>query len=208
MLSISNKHEEFFNYLISNAENFHRGAEIANEVMRDVSTISIHIKEVVALEHTANKTNQNVIIKLCRVFITPIDREDFYRLTCILENCIDSLHGALMRTSVYHVEKAPAVAIQITEQLKAMGEELKQIFVLLKDISSNEAELMERANRLSKLETEVDHMYRRELSRIFSGNVPILDVIRWKDILSTLEETADHVERLGNVIKEVTMKYA
>lgn len=46
MFSISNKHEEFFDYLVANAENFHRGAVIAHEVMQDVSTISLHLKEI------------------------------------------------------------------------------------------------------------------------------------------------------------------
>ena len=58
MFSISNKHEEFFDYLMTNAENFHRGAIIAHEVMEDVSTISLHLKEIVKLEHTSAKTNQ------------------------------------------------------------------------------------------------------------------------------------------------------
>ena len=145
---------------------------------------------------------------MCRVFITPIDREDFYKLTCHLEDCIDLLHGSLMRISLYHVDKLTPAAGQIIDQLEVMGKELKDIFALLKNIDKNEAELMERANRLSKIETEVDNIYRREISRIFTEQLPVIDIIRWKDILGTLEDTSDKVEQLGNVIKEVTMKYA
>lgn len=208
MFSISNKHEEFFDYLMDNAENFHRGAVIAKEVMADVTKIHLHIKEIVQLEHTSDKINQDIIMKLCRVFITPIDREDFYQLTCHLEDCIDQLHGCLMRVSMYHLTKSTAASEQIAECLELMGQELTIIFSLLKDIDKNESELMERANRLSKMETDVDNIYRREISRIFQGDQPLLDVIRWKDILGTLEDTSDAVEQLGNVIKEVTMKYA
>lgn len=186
MFSISNKHEKFFDYLMNNAENFHRGAVIAKEVMKDVTSIHLYIKEVVKLEHTSDKINQDIIMKLCRVFITPIDREDFYKLTCHLEDCIDQLHGSLMRVSLYHLTKSSPAAEQIAEQL----------------------ELMERANRLSKMETNVDNIYRREISRIFQGDESLLDVIRWKDILGTLEDASDAVEHLGNIIKEVTMKYA
>ena len=77
MFSISNKHEEFFDYLMTNAENFHRGALIAHEVMEDVSTISMHLKEIVKLEHTSDKTNQEVIFKLSRVFTHAYRPEDF-----------------------------------------------------------------------------------------------------------------------------------
>lgn len=208
MFSISNKHEEFFDYLMENAENFHRGTIVAKEIMKDVSSISLRIKDIAQLEHTSDKINEDVIMKLCRVFITPIDREDFYKLTCHLEDCIDLLHGSLMRISLYHIDTMTPAAGQIVDQLEIMGGELKAIFALLKNIDKNEAELMERANRLSKIETEVDNIYRREISRIFKGDMDLLDIIRWKDILGTLEDTSDKVEQLGNVIKEVTMKYA
>ena len=209
MFSISNKHEEFFDYLVANAQNFHRGAVIANEVMQDVSTISLHLKEIVKLEHESPKTNQDIIFKLSRVFITPIDREDFYKLTCQLENSIDSLQGALMRTSMYHVTSAPEAAVAMTEQLVLMGEEMNNIFELLKDIDRNQANLMRHAERLNRLESEIDHLYRQEISRLFSGEEKdLLNVIRWKDILGTLEEASDNVETLANTVKEATMKYA
>lgn len=208
MFSVSNKHEEFFDYLIENAENFHNGAVICNDVMKDISCIDTKLPQIEALEEKADQINKEVIMKLCKVFITPIDREDFYKLTCVLEDCIDPLHGALIRVNVYHVRDNSAAAAEISARLVMMGEEMKKAFALLKSIDKNEAELMERANNLSTLESEIDDIYRRELSRLFSGDVNLLDVVRWKDILETLENVSDHVEELGNAIKEVTMKYA
>ena len=208
MFSVSNKHEEFFDYLIANAENFHNGALICDDVMKDVKSIEQKLPQIESLEEKADQINAEVIMKLCKVFITPIDREDFYKLTCALEDCIDPLHGALIRVNVYHVTQNSEAATEISARLVDMGEEMKKAFALLKSIDKNEAELMERANNLSKLESEIDDVYRRELSRLFNGDVDILDVVRWKDILETLEEAADNVEELANAIKEVTMKYA
>lgn len=208
MFSVSDKHEEFFDYLIENAEIFHKGAVICDEVMRDVSTIEKHLPEIETLENKADGINGEIIGKLCRVFITPIDREDFYRLSCNLEDCVDSLHGTLMRVSVYHVQGGSKAAAEISGCLVDMSTEMKKIFSLLKSVSKNEAELIERANNLSRMESEVDKIYRHEMSRLFAGGEDLLEVVRWKNILETLEEAADHVERLGNAIKEVTMKYA
>lgn len=208
MFSISNKHEEFFDYLMTNAENFHRGALIAQEAMRDLSTLPQHLTEIIALEHQSDETNAEIIHKLSVIFITPIDREDFYRLTSHLDECVDYLQGALVRLNIYHIEHPLTAASQIMEQIVMMGEELKIIFSLLKSIDKNEAELMERADHLSRIETEVDHIYRDAISDLFDGKKDLFDVIRWKDILGTLEDDADKVEDLGRVIKEVVMKYA
>ncbi|WP_302609279.1 DUF47 domain-containing protein [uncultured Mitsuokella sp.] len=208
MFSISNKHEEFFDYLMENAENFYSGALIAQEAMTDITKLPQHLDDIVNLEHKSDAINQDIIHKLSVIFITPIDREDFYRLTCHLEECIDCLQGALMRLNMYHIDSLISSAGKIMAQIVTMSEELKVLFSLLKNIDRNEAELMARADHLGKLESEVDHIYREEISDLFDGTKDLFDVIRWKDILGTLEDTADKVEELSNIIKEVTMKYA
>ncbi len=208
MFQISNKHEEFFDYLINNAEIFHKGALIAQAAMKDPTSLGHHLQEVTSLEHEADATNAEIIQKLSVIFITPIDREDFYRLGCQLESCIDFLHGAIMRLDMYHIEQPSQASLDIMEKIVSMAENLKETFSLLKSISRNEAQLIEHANRLSQQESEVDQVYRTEISRLFDGTQELFDVIRWKDILGTLEDTADEVEDLGDIIKEVTMKYA
>lgn len=149
-----------------------------------------------------------VIRKISVIFITPIDREDFYRLTSQMESCIDHLQGAIMRLDTYHITQPSPAASEMMDDIVEMAAELEEIFELLKDISRNEAKLFERAERLSRHESAVDKLYRKEISRLFDGSHDLFDVIRWKDILHTLEDTADEVEDLGDIIKEVTMKYA
>ena len=208
MFNISNKHEDFFDYLISNAEVFHKGALIGQAAFRDLTKLEQHLQDVIQLEHQADKTNMEVIRKISVVFITPIDREDFYRLTSQLESCIDYLQGSIMRLDTYHIQQPSQIASEMMDHIVEMAVELKEIFSLLKDISRNEARLFERAERLSRQESAVDKLYRKEISRLFDGTQDLFDVIRWKDILNSLENTADEVEDLGDIIKEVTMKYA
>jgi predicted phosphate transport protein (TIGR00153 family) len=208
MVSFSNKHEEFFDFLIANAENFEQGTQLANEVMKDMARISANMDEISKLEHKADEINRQVILKLSRVFITPIDREDFYSLACTLENCVDSIHSTLMRVELYHIDTTTPAAIQMSELLVTMAGEVKELCSLLKNIDRNEAELMSRAEHLSQLESMADQVYRKEMSRIFEGEIPVLEIIKWRDILNSMENVADCVERLSNTIKEVVMKYA
>ena len=35
-----------------------------------------------------------------------------------------------------------------------------------------------------------------------------MEIIRWKEIMEAMEDTANRTERVGNLIKEVVMKYA
>jgi uncharacterized protein Yka (UPF0111/DUF47 family) len=181
---------------------------IGQAAFRDLSKLDQHLEEVIQLEHKADVTSMEVIRKISVIFITPIDREDFYRLTSQMESCIDHLQGAIMRLDTYHITQPSSAASEMMDHIVEMAGELEEIFDLLKDISRNEAKLFERAERLSHHESAVDKLYRKEISRLFDGSQDLFDVIRWKDILGTLEDTADEVEDLGDIIKEVTMKYA
>lgn len=207
-ISISNKHEEFFDYLIKNAENFHQGAVLAQTVFKDIGQLPEHLPDIIELEHNTDETNHEIIEKLAVVFITPIDREDFYRLTCALEACVDNLQGAVLRLSMYHVSKPLPSASRIVDHIVSMSLDLKAIFSMLKDIDRNEGQLIEKADHLNELESAIDKLYRDEISRLFDGSYELIDVIRWKNVYAALEDTADKVETLAYIIKEVTMKYA
>ena len=117
MFNISNKHEEFFDYLISNAKVFHQGALIGQAAFKDLSKLDQHLEEVIQLEHKADVTSMEVIRKISVIFITPIDREDFYRLTSQMESCIDHLQGAIMRLDTYHITQPSPAASEMMDDI-------------------------------------------------------------------------------------------
>ena len=84
MFSMINKHEEFFDYLVTNAEFFYKGAVLTKEVLKDGTKLDGRIQDVIDLEHAADHVTHEIVMKMKKDFITPIDREDFYNLACIL----------------------------------------------------------------------------------------------------------------------------
>ncbi|MGE1063536.1 DUF47 family protein [Megasphaera paucivorans] len=208
MIHINNNHTELFNYLIDLAGIFNQGTILANEAMLDILKIPHHREKMFHLEHRADQINQEIITQLSCIFVTPIDREDFYKLACNLEDCVDRMHDFLMRTELYHMKESTTAAIQITTLLIDMSAALVELFQLLKNISKNESVLMKKSTHLGTIESAVDTIYRKEISRIFEGNIPLLDIIKWQDLLNILENTSDQVEYLSNILKEVIMKYA
>ena len=208
MFSLTNKHSELFDYLIENAKRFERASVIAHEAMADISVLPERIDESVSLQHQTEQAGLQIVIQLAKTFITPIDREDLYLLSYHLTACTDCLHGFLMRVQMYNVTKTTPAAIQGTELLMQMGKELVPIFENMKHINNSQTALIHHAERLNRLESEVDHTYRKEVSRLFTEDIPLIDVIRWKDTIAMIEETADKVEDLSNLIKGVIMKHA
>ena len=208
MFSLVNKHEEFFDFLVTNAEYFHKGTLMAKEVLEDPSKLERYAKEVKNLEHSADKITHEISAKMRRVFITPIDREDFFLLTTTLDDCVDDIQDVVMSLKLYHAGIGSQMPIRMAEILIEMSSELIILFRLLKDIDRNEMEIGERTRKINALESEGDVVYRNAISDLFDGTHEVTEIIRWKEIMEALEDTANRAEKVGNLIKEVVMKYA
>lgn len=208
MFSLVNKHEEFFDFLVSNAQNFYKGALLCREVLLDVSKLERNCREVSKLEHAGNELTMEIIAKMKKVFITPIDREDFYLLTRTLDDCVDDMKDAVLSLRIYHASSSWDKPLEMAEILVKMGEELSVLMRLLKDVDANEAELAKHARAVNKLESDADVVYRNAVSQLFDGTHEVIDIIRWKEIMESLETTANQAENVANLCKEVIMKYA
>lgn len=208
MFSLVNKHEEFFDYLVTNAEYFHKGTVMAREVMHDLSKLDRYIKDARELEHAADAVTTEILARMKRVFITPIDREDFYMLTSNLDDCVDDMQDVVLSLKLYHAGLSGEQPLRMADILVEMSSELIVLFRLLKDIDKNEAEIEQRTLRVNQLESEADEVYRTVISDLFDGSHEVMEIIRWKEIMETMETAADQAEKVGNIIKEVVMKYA
>jgi uncharacterized protein len=61
---------------------------------------------------------------------------------------------------------------------------------------------------IDRLESEGDEIFRRILSRLFSGELDALEVLRWKDIVEALEAAVNTIEDISNVVESIVFKHA
>ena len=181
---------------------------MAKEVLQDPTKLEKYSKEVKNLEHAADRVTHDIAAKMRHVFITPIDREDFFMLTSTLDDCVDDIQDVVLSMKLYHAGIGSKLPVRMADILVEMAEELIVLFRLLKDIDKNEIEIGQRARKLNQLESEGDAIYRQSISDLFDGSHDVMEIIRWKEIMEAMEDTCDRAEKVANLIKEVVMKYA
>lgn len=134
MFSLVNKHEEFFDFLVTNGEYFHKGTLMVKEVLQDPKKLERCAKEAEKIEHLADGVTHEVAAKMKHVFITPIDREDFYLLTSNLDDCVDDIKDVIFTLRIYHAGLGWNRMLRMADILIEMSGELIILFRLLKDI--------------------------------------------------------------------------
>ena len=93
------KEGKFFEMWGQGAKILLEGAKVLSEIASNAESIKEGASRLERLEHDADVLTHDILIKLDKSFITPIDREDIHQLTLALDECMDFIEAATERRS-------------------------------------------------------------------------------------------------------------
>ena len=209
MFNFSRKDTEFFDLFLKNAQYFHLGAVMLDEIIKDPNKSLDRVEEILKLEAASDEVNEKIISKLNLSFITPIDREDIYSIAGELATGVDMLNAALQQIIMYRA--GTALLVESTR-------ELVTAFKFMTDIKKNQREMINSVHKIANYEEKGDSIYREDMSLLFDDTAKavraqgagdaIIHLIKWKDIVAAVEQTLDHCKKISDMIQGVVMKYA
>jgi hypothetical protein len=156
------------------------------------------------LEHEADTVTHEVVNRLDRTFITPLDREDIHKLASDLDDVMDAMDGTARRAQIFHVGVAPEGVRRLTDVIERMVATLGEAVQRLK----KGEEVIKYCIEAKKLEEEGDAIYHESLGRLFETERDAIELVRWKEIYDNLERTLDEAEDVANGLESITIKHA
>jgi predicted phosphate transport protein (TIGR00153 family) len=163
-----------------------------------------HIEAIKRLEHEADQVTHEVVNRLDRTFITPLDREDIHQLSSDLDDVMDAMDGTARRAQIFRLGAAPPGIMRITEVLQRMMVAIGEAVSRLKKGD----DVMKYCVEAKQLEEEGDAIYHEALGQLFEKERDAIELIKWKEIYDNLEGTLDQAEDVANVVESITIKHA
>ena len=205
-LKVSQKPEVFFGLFIESSENIRVAAELLKDLLSDYTDVEMKARRIQEREHVGDEITHTIIRRLNSTFITPMDREDIHLLATALDDVLDSMEAASDLFVLHAIEEPrPEMLAQADVLLRAAVQTemaLKAFNRMGKD------ELQPYWVEINSLENEGDKLYRRAVADLFSGDHKAMDVLKWKEVIESLEEALDGLENVANVIESVVLKHA
>jgi uncharacterized protein len=204
------KEERFHELLDRDTRNLVLSARLFSEIAHSTSLEERRVKKVQlkALEHEGDVITKSIFEALNSTFITPLDREDIRSLASDLDDILDYLEGAAQYLIMFEIQDAPEPLRRFSELLVVMVEEIGRITSLIWNLA-NEKEIQASIMRISELENEGDALYNTVIADLFRSDVrnPI-EVMKWKEVYSALEEACDACRDYSHSIANVVVKNA
>jgi len=196
------KDENFFALFHKQAAVVRQGCDQLHEMVEKFDDLETRATALKKVEHEGDLITHEIIERLNRTFITPLEREDIHGLASGLDDVLDSAEAIGSRLVLFHIKHITPEARQLTDILRQCGVQLEQAVEHLKDFKN----LMAFTIELNRLENEADDISREAVADLFSGRHETLDVLRWKEIYGRLEAASDQCEDVANTIEAIVLK--
>jgi len=159
-------------------------------------------KQLREREHANDSVTHRIMRQLNTSFVTPFDREDIYRLASALDDVVDAIEGAADFIVLADVGKLPVLMTDQINLLRRSASETADAMARLKTLRDLEPYWIE----VNRLENEADRVYRKLLSRLFSGDYDALTMVKLREVADGFEDAADALEHVAHAVETIAVK--
>jgi predicted phosphate transport protein (TIGR00153 family) len=159
-------------------------------------------KQLREREHAGDAVTHRIMRQLNTSFVTPFDREDIYRLAAALDDVIDAIEAAADFVVLADVGKLPPLMHEQIQLLQRSASETAEAMSRLSTLRDLEPYWIE----VNRLENEADRVYRKLLSKLFSGDYDALTMVKLREVADGLEDAADALEHVAHAVETIAVK--
>lgn len=200
------KEIDFFEIFDRASLNITKAGVMLVAMMEKFDRLEERSKEIYEVEQEGDVLTHEIMKKLNKTFITPIDREDLYALASRLDDILDLIWAAVDRLVVFKITETTKEAITMSKDILATTELIHKAIHKLKE--KQYTHVQDHCIEINRLENRIDRDFRDALGRLFDEVKDPILIIKWKEIYEHLEDASDKCEDVANVLEAIVLKYA
>ena len=199
---------EFYDLFEKATSNLVVAAKKLVDLFDNYEDVEAKAKELKALEHEGDVITHEIIARVHRSFVTPIDREDITLLAHSLDDVMDFIEAAGRTANLYHVAQPREPARELAKIVVNMAVKLNEVVPRLRQ-RDQYFWILQQCVEINTLENEADDVQHAALAELFEVCISdTCEVIKWREIYGHLENATDRGEDVANVLEGIVLKNA
>jgi predicted phosphate transport protein (TIGR00153 family) len=199
---------EFYDLFEQETANLVVAAEKLVDLFNNYENVEAKARELKDFEHRGDVITHEIIARVHRSFVTPIDSEDITLLAHSLDDVMDFIEAAGRTAHLYHIAQPTERARELARIVDKMARKLNEVMPQLRHRDKFKW-ILEQCVEINTLENEADDVQHAALAELFEAcAIDACQVIKWRELYQHLEDATDRGEDVANVLEGVVLKYA
>ncbi|NLW78901.1 MAG: DUF47 family protein [Ruminococcaceae bacterium] len=204
---MAKKHSPYFQDFVAMADFSVQAAEYLQVVLEgfEVHRLAECRDAMHAIEHAEDEVKHDMMRRLAKEFVTPIDREDIIQLANDLDTVTDKIDDILIRVYMYNISQVRPAALAMADVILRCCKALHTAIVEFPNFHKSQT-LTQAIIAVNTLEEEGDALYIAAVHELYlEGGNPI-EVAAWSELFDRLEDCCDACEHVADALETVVMK--
>jgi predicted phosphate transport protein (TIGR00153 family) len=183
------------------------GAKEFHMMVTSAGNIDAKSRRIKEIEHETDVITHRCVEALHKTFITPIERDDIYRLITRMDDIMDFIEAAAERIALYEIREMTPEVVDMADTVVRQTVAVEEAVRGLRNFK-NPKHILEKCVDINRLENEADAILRRALARMFKEEKDAILIIKWKEVYEHLENATDRAEDVANIIEGAVLDNA
>jgi predicted phosphate transport protein (TIGR00153 family) len=198
------REEKFYDDFRMFADQLRAGARMLEQMIATDPPAYDKAFEIKEIEHQCDFLTHEIIQRLNKTFVTPIDREDIHALARSLDDVMDEMDNAAHLIPLYKIDKIRGGARELVRVILEQCDEIRRAVEALESRKG----VLDRAIEINRLENEADRIHKTAVGLLFDEERDPIMVMKWKELFDVLERATDRCEDVANLLENVVVKYS
>ena len=199
--------EKFYDLLHASAQNLAEAGEVLADLMEHYQNVEMKTAHIRELEHKGDAITHEIMARLHKTFVTPIEREDIARLADRLDDVMDHIEEATAAMKIYEVSGPTTFSAEMADIVRLMTVKVEEAISRLPE-HRRLRDILPYCVELNRLENVADDLFRRAMAELFHSEISPAEIIKWRDIYRQLEAATDRCEDVANLLEGIVLRHA
>ncbi len=165
-----------------------------------------HLQLIRDLEHECDQIVHEIMIKLNKTFITPIDREEIHQLTKKIDDLVDHVNDLSQRMFLFRIVEIKTYLKEMVDLFQQAAHSVHLAIHKMRGFKEISA-LFPLCINIHDLENKGDALYEKALGELFQNETNAIEIIKWKEIYDFIEFAIDKCEDIADILWGIAVKY-
>ena len=199
---------DFTEGLCAQVEACLEGARIADRCSRGELEATEALERIVEVEHRGDERRAELVEALAKAIVTPIDREDLFRVSRSIDDVLDNLRDYVREVDLF---VAPVGAEPFGEITRAIIESVEALGSAVSDLADDPARVADAAMAAKKRGNDIRELYERAVSGLLEGDEPadgesLRALLRSRELLRRLDVVGLRLGEAADALADGMMK--
>lgn len=198
---------DYFGLFIKMAEVAVNTHKLLTEILEDFrpENLKEQLDKLHGLESEGDRYAHELMKKVAKDFVTPIERDDIIALGRELDDITDTIEDVLIKIYMYNIK---SITPESLEMLKVVGKCCEKVYSVVKEFSNfrKSTSIATDIIEINRLEEQGDNLHMQAFHKLYTQGGDTLEIVGWSEVYKQLEKCCDTCEHAADVIEGVIVK--